>query len=77
LKAARKDCYISLENLEVHFPLQEQSGAIVLDGIFFPKVKTYASPHRTFHFLTFLCHWSSFHACFLGYAGEPSTEIST
>jgi hypothetical protein len=53
LKAARKDCFKSLENLEVHFLLQKQPGAIVLARIFFPKVKTYASPH-TFAFLTIL-----------------------
>ena len=77
LKPAGKDGFISFENLELHFLLQVQSGAIVLAKIFLPKVKTYASPPRTFGFLTFLCYWSSFHTCFLGSAGEPSTEIST
>jgi len=57
--------------------LQEQPGAIVFARIFFPKVKTYASPHGTLGFLTLLCHWSSFHACFLSSAYKPSTEIST
>jgi hypothetical protein len=64
-----------LENFEVHFLLQEQPEAMVLAGIFFPEVEIYASPCRIFRFLTYLCHCSSFLACFLGFAGELSTKL--
>jgi hypothetical protein len=63
--------------MEVHFLLQEQSGAMVLAGIFSPELETYVSQRRVLRFLTFLCHCTSFPARFLGFAGEPSTELST